>query len=269
MIIKENIINNMMDMGLNKYEAKAYLSLIDSPQITAYEISKLSGVPQAKIYETVKKLLDKNLVNIVSDNPVKYIALDMDSFLDNIKQKTEDNISYLKSNLKKLKPRGGVSYLLHLEGQENIVNKILDVIKCTNKFLYIEAWDIDYNIFSEELLELEKGGVEIISVIYGKPDKDIGKIYYHEMDGLDLDKKNRGRWFTIISDGKQSMFSIYKDDVAQGIWTENEAFMLMAESFISHDVYLAEIYLKFKEQLDQEFGPNLKKIREKSKIGHL
>lgn len=266
---KDNIIDNMMEIGLNKYEAKAYLALFDTPNITAYEISKLSGVPQAKIYETVKKLLDKNLVNIVSENPVKYIALDMDSFLENIKQKTEDNIDYLKSNLKTLKPAGKISFLLHLEGQDNVNNKINEVIQSTNKFLYIEAWDVDYNMFTDQLLELQSKGVEIVSVIYGKPDKDVGKIYYHEMDGLDLDQETRGRWFTIISDGKQSMFSTYKDEVCQGIWTENEAFMLMAESFISHDVYLAEIYLKFRDQLNDEFGPNLEKIRKKSLIGHL
>ena len=268
-MLKDNIIKNMMDMGLNKYEAKAYVSLFDNPNITAYEMSKLSGVPQAKIYEAVKKLLDKNLVNIVSDNPVKYIALDMDSFLENIKQKTEDNIDYLKTNLKKIKPSGKVSYLLHLEGEGNIENKIKEVISSTNKFLYIEAWNEEFNRFVDELIELEKKDVEIISVIYGRACKDVGKIYYHEMEGLENDLKSRGRWLTIISDGKQSLFSTYNDENVQGIWTENEAFMLMAESFISHDVYLAEIYLKFRDQLNHEFGPNLKKIRDKTKIGHI
>ena len=45
---QERIIEKMMDFGLNKYEAKAYVALIKNPEVTAYELSKDSGVPKLK-----------------------------------------------------------------------------------------------------------------------------------------------------------------------------------------------------------------------------
>lgn len=35
----------------------------------------------------------------------------------------------------------------------------------------------------------------------------------------------------------------------------------MAESFISHDIFIAEIYKMHKLELDKEFGPNMQHIR--------
>ena len=77
-----NLIEAMMELGLNKYESKAYINLLKNPNITAYELGNLSGIPQAKIYETMNKLLEKNLVNIISNNPKKYICVEYEDFLE-------------------------------------------------------------------------------------------------------------------------------------------------------------------------------------------
>ncbi len=37
--------------------------------------------------------------------------------------------------------------------------------------------------------------------------------------------------------------------------------MLMAKSFISHDIYISEINKELGEELDKKFGPNLSKLR--------
>jgi len=266
---EDRMIEKMMEVGLNKYEAKAYFSLLKRPDITAYELGKISGVPQAKIYEAMSKLLEKNLVNIISDNPVKYVALDFESFLDTYKKNVNKNVKYLKNNLKKINSSNGISYLLHLEGIDNINNKIKSVLSNSKKFIYLETWNKDYEFFKEDLKLLEERGIEIVTVLYGDTDEKVGQIYYHEMYDMEKNVLKHGRWLTLVSDGKESLFAMFNENKTQAIWTENEAFMLMAESFIVHDIYLAEIYKKYKKELDKEFGPNLKKIREKMWIGHI
>lgn len=142
---QERIIEKMMDFGLNKYEAKAYVALIKNPEVTAYELSKDSGVPQAKIYETMSKLLSKNLVNIIGDSPTKYIPVDFDAFLDTYKENVEYSVDYLKKNIKNLSQSQKVSYLWHLEGRDNIFQKIKNMIPKTNSFLYLEAWAEEFD----------------------------------------------------------------------------------------------------------------------------
>lgn len=259
---QEKIIEKMMEFGLNKYEAKAYVALIKNPEVTAYELSKDSGVPQAKIYETMSKLLSKNLVNIIGDNPTKYIPVDFDLFLDTYKENVEESVDYIKKNIKKLNQSNKVSYLWHLEGRENIFKKIKTMIAKANSFLYLESWANEFDFFADELRKLEQRGVEIVSVICGKTKNNIGIMHFHEMEGLEKQVKEVGRWFTLVVDGAESLFTVFVEKgVDQGIWTENKAFMLMAESFISHDIFIAEIYRKHKAELDKEFGPNMQHIR--------
>ncbi|WP_432402865.1 TrmB family transcriptional regulator [Wukongibacter sp. M2B1] len=262
-------IEKMMEVGLNKYEAKAYISLLKKPDITAYELGKISGVPQAKIYEAMAKLLEKNLVNVISDNPVKYIALDFESFLDTYKKNVSKTVKYLKANLKEVNSSNNISYILHLEGMDNINNKIKSVLSNAKKFIYLEAWNEDYEFLKEDLKILKNRGIELVTVLYGDTNEEIGEIYYHEMEDMQKNVIQHGRWLTLVADGKESLFVMFNKDKPQAIWTENEAFMLMAESFIVHDIYLAEIYREYRKELDEKFGPNLKKIREKMRIGHI
>ncbi|MCT4508117.1 MAG: TrmB family transcriptional regulator [Tepidibacter sp.] len=264
---EEKIIENMMKIGINKYESKAYIALLKRPGITAYELSKLSTVPQAKIYETMNKLLEKGLVNIIGDNPTKYIAVNFEEYLDNYKKSTNETVKFLKENVKELDSNSNISYMWHFQGRENIINKIKKVFSNSKEFIYLECWKDEYNFFANDLKELEARGIEIIAVLYGEPNERVGEVYSHEMEYMEEDTIKLGRWFTLVSDGNESLFSVFKGSKSQAIWTENEAFMLMAECFIVHDIFLAEIYKKYRKELDKEFGPNLKKIREKVHIG--
>lgn len=264
---EEKIIEKMMEIGINKYESKAYVSLVKRPGITAYELSKLSGVPQAKIYETMSKLLDKRLVNIIGDNPIKYAPVDFNDYLDNYKRNIGKTVKFLKDNIKEKSSDNKVSYIWHLEGKENILHKIKKIFQDTKKFVYLEAWKKEYDFLKDELRKLEEEGIEIVTVLYGHTDEKIGEVYFHQMDDMEDNVKAYGRWFTLISDGNQSLFATFKEENVQGIWTENKSFMLMAESFIIHDIFLAQIYKKYKNELDEDFGPNLREIRKKMHIG--
>ena len=53
--------------------------MLRSPRVTAYELSKRSGIPPSKIYEVVEKLVAKDLVAAVDDSETpRYAALDPD-----------------------------------------------------------------------------------------------------------------------------------------------------------------------------------------------
>ncbi len=264
--MSKELIEEMLEIGLSRYESRAYVSLLQNQNITAYEISKLSGVPQSKIYETMDKLLSKNLVNIIFDNPTKYIALGIDHYLDVYKSSIDDSIEFIQSNIRKVTPKEKISYLVHIVGKENVWQKVHSMLRKVEEFVYLEVWNDDYDEIYDDLKDLTGQGKEVSVVLYGDVHKEIGKVYHHEMDGLLDQKEILGCWMTLIVDGEESLFSINKNDEVQGIWTENESFMVMAEAFIAHDIFLAEIYNKYRNLLDKDFGPNLKKIREHIKI---
>jgi hypothetical protein len=61
---------------LTEYEAKAYVSLLNDHMNSAAKLSKKSGVPRTKIYETLESLQAKGWVQIYSGVPLLFRAAD-------------------------------------------------------------------------------------------------------------------------------------------------------------------------------------------------
>lgn len=259
----EEIINQLLSLGFSTYEAKAYIALIQNPEITAYEVSKQSGVPQSKIYETMKKIVEKGLAIAEGHKPVIYIALPIDEFLDRYKNDMTKSIDYLKDSFKNLKLNPELEYIWHFNNEDQLMAKITTLIEESEIALNIEIWDVEYEFFLEAFKKAESRGVELRIVIYGTVSEEVGTIYYHEMDGLMENEARSGRWLNIIQDHKECCFGVFDEVNPSGIWTQNQSLMLLSESFISHDIMIAEIYRNFKPELDKAFGTNLKDLRKK------
>lgn len=267
MSFKDEIINRLTTIGFNKYEAKVYLTLLENQEITAYEISKKSGVPQSKIYETMRSLVVKGISSISGSDPTKYSALPLDEFLNNYKSSTESTIDYLKENINNINNGQSTDYIWHFNGKDTILNKAKSMIKNADKSIYLSLWAEEYNSLHEDLLEAENRGVHIVSVLYGDIKDKVGKIYYHEMYGMKEDAAINGRWVSLVADDNECLFAIIKDNDSSSVWTQNKSFMMVNECFITHDIFIAEIYSKHRDELNKEFGYNLEKIRKHLHIG--
>ncbi|NMM61357.1 TrmB family transcriptional regulator [Clostridium sp. P21] len=262
-----NVINELTKLGLNKYEAKVYVALLENPEITAYEIGKRSGVPQSKIYDTVKELANKCMLILNGSDPVRYVAVPLDEFLNRYKKETEYTIKYLKENINNISNTKHVDYMWHFQGENQCNDKIRYMIKNAKKSIYLDVWAGNYKLLYDDLLKAHDRGVEIVCVVYGNIENEIGKVYYHEMYGMEEDADINGRWLCLVTDYSESLFSIFKDEDSSAVWTQNKSFMLSTECFITHDIFISEIYSKYRNLLDDEFGYNLEKIRKKLPIG--
>ncbi len=57
-----DIIYNLKKIGLNEYESKAYLKLLEDYPINGYNLSKISKVPRSRIYDVLNSLVEKQFV---------------------------------------------------------------------------------------------------------------------------------------------------------------------------------------------------------------
>lgn len=65
-------IKNLIDLGLNKYEANAYNALLNQRLLTASEVSKIGGIPHGRIYNILESLVKKGFCSIVLGPVKKY-----------------------------------------------------------------------------------------------------------------------------------------------------------------------------------------------------
>ncbi len=86
-------------LGLSAYQAKALISLLKCGEAKASEVSELSGVPRAKVYEVLDQLADLGLVDKIPTRPVRFRARNPEEITQrlrrNITMEYEDKIGFL------------------------------------------------------------------------------------------------------------------------------------------------------------------------------
>jgi len=97
----------LQEVGLNAYEAAAYLSLLKLGVSEASEIYRDSDVPYGKIYSVLESLVGKGFVEVQASRPKKFRAIDPEISLDTIferkKAEVEREMAVLKSSVEEAK----------------------------------------------------------------------------------------------------------------------------------------------------------------------
>jgi len=92
-------------LGLTKYETNAYLSLLVLGVSDARDLSRASGVPTSKIYETMVRLEALGLVEVQASRPRKFMAREVGEALDELKNAKRKEFEGLLKSLPSLETR--------------------------------------------------------------------------------------------------------------------------------------------------------------------
>ena len=143
-----NLVANLEEFGLSKYESMAYITLVSRGTLGASEIAYYSNVPRTKIYTTLKKLERKKLSTISSQKPMIATATPPNEAFGEIITLEERRLASMRSisnSLKKLGEDGKKSYeekkYLILEPNV-VVQKIEELISSakSNIDLILDSW---------------------------------------------------------------------------------------------------------------------------------
>lgn len=96
---QEIIESTLSELGLNRYEARVYLSLISEGVTTAKTISSITSIPYGKVYEVVDSLARKGFVHMLPTKPAKYKAISPRESLSKVKQEANEKFSKVESLL--------------------------------------------------------------------------------------------------------------------------------------------------------------------------
>lgn len=77
----EKWVPQLMTLGLNKYEACAYLALLGHPESSAVEVADRARVPRQRIYDVLAKLSERGLIIAKQGRPMRYTALEQKAAL--------------------------------------------------------------------------------------------------------------------------------------------------------------------------------------------
>jgi sugar-specific transcriptional regulator TrmB len=92
-------ITLLQEIGLNKYEAEAYYTLLTCGPLTGYELGKRSQVPASRSYDVLERLCQQGLALVQPGEPARYQALEPALFLNRVRTSMEETLTALASSL--------------------------------------------------------------------------------------------------------------------------------------------------------------------------
>jgi sugar-specific transcriptional regulator TrmB len=142
------LVANLEEFGLSKYESMAYITLVSRGTLGASEIAYYSNLPRTKIYTTLKKLERKKLSTISSQKPMIATATPpTEAFgeLITFQERKLSSMYNILDSLKKLREEGKKPYeeKKYLTLEPNVVvQKIKELISSSksNIDLILDSW---------------------------------------------------------------------------------------------------------------------------------
>ncbi len=130
----DQVVQRFKFLDLTEYQARVLYALLKNKSCSIADISKVSSVPNTRVYDVVKQLINMDYVLQISDKPKLYRVRNVDLILDSLVTKKEQQFGQIKSELKDLK-----SFFKDENPKE--INKIvkvereLDLVKILNEEL--------------------------------------------------------------------------------------------------------------------------------------
>jgi len=245
------VMTPLLELGLNKYEAKVYLTLVSEGTSTAKNISDITGIPYGKVYEIINSLSAKGFSVVLPSKPIKCQAISpkeairlskksVDEKYDALEKHIMTELEPLFAETKKFVEPKGLFWIIN--GRANVVKKIDELVKKANKQINIHCSlnSLSRLVLHKELLKdaASRGVVVRIAGVTSKEVMDEVKC----LDFCDIRKVKSSDNNFLSVDGQECLVVepmpdddniVYGRDL--GMWVSSSSFTkFMDEFFVSN-----------------------------------
>ena len=247
---KEAVIQAIENLGLSNYEAKAYFALLSESPLTGYKVSKISGVPRSRIYETIEKLMAKGLALSQEGDTTLLRPVRLESFLKKKEKESMKNINFLKEILPQLKKPMEVQGIWTISGRDQIFETISHAISQANSHIYLVSFVNDIQFYRDALSEAEKRQVSVFGIYCGEQTFKLGNLYPHQGNPC-----TSCRDISVSIESKQALVGYtFPSDNAKIAVTKNPGIIHVAEEYIKHEIFLSQLFKKFDKVPSEELN---------------
>ncbi|WP_134683763.1 TrmB family transcriptional regulator [Brevibacillus migulae] len=246
--------------GFTQYESKVYENLLASEEpLDATLIVKHSGVPKAKVYEVISRLIEKGyILDSVSEKKKLYTALPLELVIDKLTTEFQESIDQLKNN----RPKKVVAddRVWSLKVDSSIRVQCRQLLQEAKESIRLSVWKEDFEEYLPILLEKERSGVRVEALVVGEVQADLAHLHILTPNA---EHRTLERSRLLIIDDEEILFAGVENDSWQAMKTKSKPFVKFFTEFYYHDVTLTRVTAKYEEILmgDEEVRNLLMQLR--------
>ena len=242
-------VEKLVEIGFSEYEAKAYVALLQENPITGYQLAKLSGVPRSMIYEVLGKLTTRGAaMTLHKETGTKYAPVPAHEFLDQLHHDHEVLVVSLKDDLGSMDRLSDLEYVWNIEGHENIMAKVLEMIAQAECRIYVSLLPATFAALQEALQEAIDRDVQVVVYSTGELDLMGGRMIAAPAPE-EAEERIEGLWLVLVVDGKEVLIGeLLTENRARASWTGSPLFVFVAEHHLRTDLYLPRVLAMLGDQ---------------------
>ena len=131
------IIEQLTLFGLSRQEAAIYLCLLQSEELTGYEVAKLTGISRSNVYNGLASLVEHGAAYVIEGSASKYLAVSLEEYCDNrLRYLTGVRNALIAGGPKKSLPREGY---ITIEGYDHICDRLRHMLQDAQMRIYFSA----------------------------------------------------------------------------------------------------------------------------------
>jgi sugar-specific transcriptional regulator TrmB len=242
--LHQRAINALEQVGFSTYEARVYLGLLQQNPVTGYQLSKLSGVPRSRIYETLERLVAKRYAVALQTEPVEYSPLPAHELAAYLQEQFDATLSKLEAELKKVSTAQAMESMWNLRGREDILRRVRRMIAQAEESIYLVGWGATIQELQQELEAADRRGIRIVLITCGESTFELGKHYHHAFETELVQQCDTS--LNVVVDGMEALVGQTEPaETCQAAWSHSPALVLVTEEYIRHEVYLHKIIERF------------------------
>jgi HTH-type transcriptional regulator, sugar sensing transcriptional regulator len=259
----EPATSRLVQLGFSTYEARTYVGLLTTGPATGYAVANATGVPQPKVYETLRRLADRGAAVQIAGQPARWSAIPPDALLASLDSDFAERLGAARDDLAELAATGSPtepSVLWRQTDRAEILENARRFLRGATTHVYLSGQGSTLGELADDITAAAAREVEFTVLHFGDLPFPAprGRSFRHATTDAVLRPSVRALHLAMVIDSQQALWAVARDGHHwEGLNAEDALLAGVVKSYVRHDIFVQRMYAELPEELEQHFGPGL------------
>jgi len=260
------LVEALNDLGFSQYEARCYVGLMAREPQTGYRVAKITGVPQPKVYETLRKLVSRGVVHEIDGDPTLFGAIPPDVLFTDLQDAFDKRLGDARDSARELDVKETPRHLEYVERFEShcdVLQAATECLAAAERRIYLSASADELLALRSDIEKARDRGVDIVILAFGKKTFTCTgtRVFHHASTVGAVYRHHQARHVALVVDSRQAV-NAYAADGRDwvGIRAQSGPIIAAVKGFIRHDIDMQQVFADFGPALVEAYGKGLQEL---------
>lgn len=266
----KDTVQLLQRLGFGDYEARAYLGLLRSGEMTGYEIARVSGVPRANVYDVLPRLEERGaVVRVDSPSGARYSAVRTSQLMPRLADRFNDDLTAAEKALADQGEVTGQDYSWNVEGYRSVIDHARTLVDEAEGELVMAVWPREARALANNLSNAQEREVSVTTLCLAGCVQECGNCQGN-IHRYRLSPEEESRWLIVGIDGKEMLAgevdnhenqsADQNDQEAYAIRTTHQMLVELGGWYVRNSIALATLVSDLGERLPAMLSPHAARV---------